>query len=176
MRLCQEFHMPVGQVVQAESLHQYASTVAATPESQLQVEFAQRTGIWCPKPARMWLEDLMEHHHFTARELAVCWKAGPIGWNANQNVPRISTSLAGSVFAYTVVGLMTVFLLSVGYLLLAGDSNPSLGARVAIHIFGVIYLGLCWMASRFILWPRSIAIRVIRSQKTLGGSNATHLS
>lgn len=54
-------------------------------EWQLQAEFAERTGIWCPKPAREWLEHLLQHHGFTVQQLARSWRNNSIGWSAQRN-------------------------------------------------------------------------------------------
>ena len=155
----QYFAGPVAQVVQAGNLHQYASAVVA-PESQLQAEFAQRTGIWCPKPARNWLEQLMEQHHFTAHELGICWKGGSIGWNAEENTQRISTSWTAAVLAYGLVAVLTIYYAAIGIALIATDKTGNPWAMAALLGFGMVYLGVCWMASRFILLPRRIALRV----------------
>lgn len=159
-----------------QHVYQEQPRVIVIPESKLQTEFARTTGIWCPKAARLWLEQLMENHHFTARELAVCWKAGPLGWNSDQCVPRINVSLAGALFAYAVIGVMTLYFLGVAFIVLLGDSTPSLQARIAVYIFGMLYLAVCWMAYRFILWPRRIALRVVRTQEQQGNCHAAHLS
>ena len=132
------------------------------PESQLQAEFAQRTGIWCPKPAREWLEDLMEHHRFTARELAVSWKVGSIGWDADKDNKRITTPWIEAAFAYSMVALLGIYFLAIaGHFIWGSGAGNKWGMAVAYGIGGM-YLGLCWMANRFMLWPRRVALRVRR--------------
>lgn len=132
------------------------------PESQLQAEFAQRTGIWCPKPAREWLEHLMEHHRFTARELVVSWKAGSIGWSADKDIRRIITPWIEAVFAYGMVGILGVYFLAVaGHYIWGGGADYKWAMAVAYGI-GAMYVGMCWMANRFILWPRRVALRIQR--------------
>lgn len=72
---------------------QVVIATAPKPEFQLQKEFAEQTGIWCGKPAREWLECLMDKHGFTGRELGTSWRGGSIGWMDAENRPRISTPL-----------------------------------------------------------------------------------
>jgi hypothetical protein len=47
----------------------YPAALPMKPESQLQAEFAARTGVWCPKGAREWFEELLDQDGFTVREL-----------------------------------------------------------------------------------------------------------
>jgi hypothetical protein len=132
------------------------------PESQLQVEFAQLTGIWCPKPAREWLESLMEHHRFTARELVVSWKAGSIGWNADKDTKRVITPWIEAVFAYGIAGLVGIYFLAVAWHTIWGNGADQKWGMAVVYGTGAMYLGMCWMANRFMLWPRRVALRIKR--------------
>lgn len=132
------------------------------PESQLQAEFAQRTGIWCPKPAREWLEHLMEEHRFTAKELIVAWKAGSLGWNAERDVKKIVTPWIEAVFGYGVAGAMSILFLAWVFPFIFGQGYKPETAWAAVLGGGTVFLGVCWMSNRFMLWPRRIALRVRR--------------
>ena len=163
----QDFHGDVGQVLQAKSVNQYTALVQLAerrPESQLQTEFAQRTGIWCPKPAREWLEHLMENQRFTVRELAVSWKAGSIGWSAEQDARRINTPWLEAVFAYGLVAVLGIYCLAMAVPLIRSGTDGAQWAMAAAYGFCAIYLGTCWMAHRFMLWPRRVALRVRRAE------------
>lgn len=132
-------------------------------EEKLQHEFAQLTGIHdCPKEARAWLQQLMEHHGFTARELAVSWWAKSIGWDKQRNTPCINTPRLEAFFAYGVVAIVGLFCLLVAAALIWGDGNH--WQMLAVYGFCAIYLGVCWMANRFMLWPRRVALRVRRAE------------
>lgn len=86
-------------------------------EWQLQAEFAERTGIWCPKPAREWLEHLLVHHGFTVKQLARSWRNNSIGWSARSNTycinaPRLEGTFlsALSLFClYAVIEALVKF-------------------------------------------------------------------
>ena len=127
-------------------------------ESQLQAEFAQRTGIWCPKPAREWLEGLMEHHQFTSRELAASWSAGSIGWNARKNEERVVTPWVEAAFAYCVVAGLAAYLGSISLLYLLGAINQW-GAAI-VYGLATVFCAMCWVVDRHLLWPRRVALRV----------------
>lgn len=146
------------------------------PESQLQAEFARRTGIWCSKPAREWLEDLMENHRFTVKELAVAWKAGSLGWHTQKDAQKIVTPWIEAVFAYGIVFMMSIYFLALA-LPVIGNSQHDAKSAIAIFGGGFMFLGVCWMANRFMLWPRRIALRIRRIsndpswQTTQGAAN-----
>lgn len=101
----------------------------------------------------------MEEHRFTARELTVAWKAGSLGWNAEKDTRRVITPWIEAAFGYGMV-------ISTGIYFLASSSpwifHPDNHSKTleALVIGGVMYLGVCWMANRFMLWPRRVAMRV----------------
>lgn len=161
----QEFNEHVWQAIQAETVTQTVNVTlpASRPESQLQAEFEQRTGIWCPRPAREWLELLMEKHCFTARELSVAWRAGSIGWNAEKDQKRVATPWPEAVLAYGAIGYIAAYFLLLAYHFVWGDGAEARWGIAMLYGVGAIYLGMCWMAYRFMLWPRRVAQRVLRS-------------
>ena len=133
------------------------------PESQLQTEFAERTGIWCPKDARLWLEGLMEHHGFTVRELSMAWSAKSLGWNAKTGMRAITTPWIEAFGAWAMVALVTALLLSVSVAWIASSAPRSLAADLSVFGAGAVYMGMVWLVCRTMLWPRRIAIRVRRA-------------
>lgn len=162
----QEFYEPVEWVAGRDVVNNHHTTVLQfpqmKPESQLQAEFAQRTGIWCPKPAREWMESLMEHHQFTVRELIVSWKAGTIGWNADKDIKRIVTPWIEAVFAYGMVALVGLYFLAVAVHCIWSSSANNKWEMAVVGGVGAMYLGTCWMANRFMLLPRRVGLRIRR--------------
>lgn len=132
-------------------------------EYQLQEKFAGSTGIWCGKPAREWLERLMDCHGFTGRELGTAWRGGSIGWMGEENQPRISTPLLEATLTRFLIGWagLYCFGMAVAFLLHAlggGDNNKlaMLGVAGAVGLF----LAVFWMGQRYVLLPRRVALRV----------------
>lgn len=167
----QHIHAPINGHVAGRDV--IIKTLESKPESQLQAEFAERTGIWCPKSAREWLESLLAEHGFTVRELRLAWGNSSIGWHATKNEERITTHWFEAFFAWTMAGVLTLYVLVYALNALTADWSAadlrwkmSLGALVLI----VVYMGTCWMLSRFILLPRRVAIRVRATQAI--GENA----
>lgn len=132
------------------------------PESQLQAEFALRTGIWCPKAAREWLESLLNDDGFTVRELSRSWRAGSLGWDARTNERRISTpwfELFGA--AFLMVAILSLFLVT--FLVWATTPIPrSIAADVTLFGIGFVTMGTMWLVEWQMLRPRRIALRVRR--------------
>lgn len=151
------------------------NTAAEKRESQLQAEFAERTGIWCPKSAREWLEKLLEEHGFTVRELKVAWGNSSIGWHAAKNEKRITTHWVEPLFAWTMGGVMTLYVLIYGLKAVQADwSAPNVRLTMwgGAALIAAVYLGTCWMLSRFILWPRRVAIRVRATEEVVDDVDA----
>lgn len=132
-----------------------------TPESQRQAEFVRATGIWCPPKARDVLESLMRDHSFTARELAMAWKADSLGWDTKTGEISIRTPWIEAVGGWLMAAFMIVY-----YLLLVGPlwlkDQRDLRSMAAFLLASAIYLGAAWLIGRFILRPRRIAFRVRR--------------
>ncbi len=143
-------------------------TARRKKESELQAEFAQRTGIWCPKPAREWLEWLMERQQFTAHELFISWKACSIGWNPHDGQPRIVTPRLEAPCAYVVTAISGLYLLLVAWSCFWGAGSGSRWSVMigcsTIGIFGL----MCWFVNNQLLWPRRIALRVRQAMQKTG--------
>ena len=60
------------------------------PESERQAAFKRHTGIHCSREVRHHLEWLMEHHGFTAQELARAWNVNSLVWD--QQARRLKSS------------------------------------------------------------------------------------
>lgn len=106
----------------------------------------------------------MEHHSFTARELAVSWKAGSIGWSARNDAKHISTPWLEAAFAYCALVALGLYCLVMVVLLIWTSPSGHPLVIPAVIGFAVIYLGIYWMANHFMLWPRRVALRVLRHE------------
>lgn len=104
----------------------------------------------------------MEYHRFTARELVIAWKAGSIGWNADKDLKRIVTPWIEAFFAYGIVGFVGLYFLAVAWHNALGNNADQKWGMVVVYGVGGMYLGMCWMANRFMLWPRRVALRIRR--------------
>jgi hypothetical protein len=135
------------------------------PESQLQAEFAARTGIWCPKDAREWLESLLEHEGFTVRDLSMAWSAKSVGWNAKTGERSINTPWIEAVGGWFLVTLVTVLLLSVSLSWVLAPSPRTFAADLAVFGAGAVYLVMVWLVCRSMLWPRRTAMRIRRVER-----------
>lgn len=131
------------------------------PESQLQKEFAERTGISCGKPAREWLEHLMDRHGFTRRELGASWRGGSIGWDYEANQPRISTPVVEAALTRFLIGWAGLYCLAMvaAFLLNALGSNGNKFAMLGVAGALGLFLAVFWMGQTYVLWPRMIALR-----------------
>jgi len=132
-------------------------------EARLQADFAASTGIWCPKEARLWLEDLIEHHGFTGKELRRAWQVGSIGWSTKRGERYISAPLAEAVVGYIYYGGLSVVFF-VPWLAWLLSERPQLNGNqmLALAGCGAIYLGLVWLLANFTFLPRRVALRIQR--------------
>ena len=130
------------------------------PESQLQSEFAQRTGIWCPRLVRETFEWLMENHGFTARELCMAWRANSLSTDANRQQIKIITPWFEAVFGWTMLALVALFFLLLAVPLIFNNDHHNWAVPATLIGTGCVYLGMMWIVSRSSLIPRRIAIRV----------------
>lgn len=145
--------------VRAVHHHYYPDTAVRVPESRQQSQFHNSTGIWCPRCAREVFETLMREHGFTAHELGAAWRADVLQWDARGNTVKISVPLAERLFGWVIVFAMAAYFLGLVVPLILVD-NRSFGTVAAFVVGSVIYLGTCWMAFRFVLWPHRVALRV----------------
>lgn len=131
-------------------------------ESQLQAEFAERTGIWCSRTAREWLEHLMEHHGFVARELAQAWQAGSLSWDVKRDTPRFSTPWLESGFAWGVLTVAGLYVLMMVVLALGARAEKQGLAMLMLGGFLMLFVLLFACINRFMLRPRRVALRARR--------------
>lgn len=134
------------------------------PESKLQADFAERTGIWCPREAREVFEVLMKQHGFVAKELHAAWQADSIVWNRTTRRVEVRAPWFEVAFGYAMVVVMGFYLLVQAAAVLTAARGAA-AAVTAILVTGAIYLGGAWLAVRFVLRPYHVAKRVQRALK-----------
>lgn len=139
--------------------HYYAEAAGRVPESQLQAEFHAHTGMWCTRCAREVLETLMLEHDFTAKDLAAAWRSDTLCWDERAHRMIVRAPLIEAFFGWGLVAMCLAYFLSLVVPAMSG-SNMVFGASLAVG--SAIYLSACWMAFRFVLWPRRVGVRVRR--------------
>lgn len=140
--------------------HYYAESAGRIPESQLQAEFHAHTGMWCSRCAREVLETLMLEHGFTARELYAAWQNDTLFWDGHHHRLEVRTPFFEAVFGWGVVVACLVYFLS--FVLPPMVKGAGVAFGVSLMLGTAIYLSSCWMAFRFVLWPRQVGIKVRR--------------
>lgn len=159
----QKFNGNVNQVAGRDIINE-----AKRPESQLQAEFAEHTGIKkCPKPAREWLEDLLERNAFTISELAVSWKTGAIGWNEKKNAPRMHTDWIDAAFAYLMCFLPISCMLFIAVKAMLSDNKIGIIVLLVAIVFSI---GTFSFTRHFRLVPRWVVLRIWDLEKKQGDS------
>jgi len=83
---------------------------AERPESARQAAFKRHTGIHCSREVRHHLERLMEHHGFTAQELARAWNVGSLVWDQQARRLKSSSRKLDMAAGWTGVIVMTTVL------------------------------------------------------------------
>lgn len=83
---------------------------AGKPESELQATFRRHTGIHCSREVRHHLERLMEHHGFTAQELARAWNVGSLVWDQQARRLRSNARKLDMAAGWTGVIMLTTVL------------------------------------------------------------------
>lgn len=158
----QRFEGPVANAAARDvnHYHYYAEAAGRLPESQLQAEFHAHTGMWCSRCAREVLETLMLEHGFTARELAVAWKNETLRWDVRGHGLEVRVPMLEAVFGWGVVMACLAYFLS--FVLPPLIRGAGLEFGVSLMLGSAIYLSSCWMAFRFVLWPRGVGVRVRR--------------
>lgn len=134
----------------------------ANSESDRQHAFCQRTGIECGPQAREWLEHLMAVRQFTLAALRNAWHHKTIGWNTETQSPWVMTHRLEAVFAWTVLALMSAWMLS--FVTVLALSEPAAGELwlLLVKALGAlgIYLFYFWLLDWCLLRPRSTALKL----------------
>jgi len=83
---------------------------AEKPESERQAAFKRHTGIHCSREVRHHLERLMEHHGFTAQELARAWNVGSLVWDQQARRLRSNARKLDLTAGWAGMAVMTTVL------------------------------------------------------------------
>lgn len=138
-------------------------------EVRRQLDFRKLMGIDCGPRARAWLIHLMEQHQFTASDLSNAWHHKTIGWNYEKQSPWVMTHRLEAVFAWTVVALMSAWMLSFATVLAL--SEPAAGELWLLLIKALGALGIYsfywWLLDRCLLRPRSTALKIEKVLKQM---------
>lgn len=133
------------------------------PESQIQDEFAKRTGIWCYRGAREQLETLLHDHDFTVRELAMAWRASSLSWDPITKTLRVCTPMLEVFGAGLIIALAHTLLLSFAMVWVFSIPTVTPAATVLMGSVIAAYVSMMWFVSRRMIWPRRVALRVQRA-------------
>lgn len=160
----QRFDGPVDQVAAGNIINHFQqpcpgpqSCPYKQDESSRQAEFFSNTGIWCPREARNALEWLMKEHGFTAKELAISWSASSLKWQRESGQIRTNTPLVEALVAWSFVLGMLCFFLALA--LPSVFSENKTAAFPGFAVGTIMYIGSAWLAARFVLIPRRVALR-----------------
>lgn len=128
-------------------------------ESQLQAEFAERTGVWCPRQAREVFERLMECHNFTAPEIARVW-GDTVTWDKISNELRIRISILDlfTAFGLFIALLLFYFIWTVPTVI--ANRHPSASDWGMWFVTSMMYMAGMYFVRRYYIVPRRVAIRI----------------
>lgn len=126
-------------------------------ETRLIDEFTKRVGICCPRGARLTLGKLIGE--FTPRELRIAWKENSLQWNAEANELRFVTPWIEAAMGWGFISSATCFF-AYAFISAFLKSPNNLSFAFTLCAGSLMYAGAFWLAVRYLLWPRRIAIRV----------------
>ena len=136
------------------------------PESELQAAFKQHTGIDCKREVRLQLERLMEHHGFTAQELARAWNVDSLVWDDQSK--RLKS---GSRTVDITAGWAGVIALTVALVISLAEtmfSAPGLFVKpVLLMAICIVYLYITRFVLLATIFPQVTARRVEKTQMDL---------
>lgn len=135
---------------------------AEKPESERQAAFKRHTGIHCSREVRHHLERLMEHHGFTAQELARAWNVGSLVWDQEARRLKSSSRKLDMTAGWGGVIVMTTVLVFALVETMLRMTSPFM--KPALLLFICITYGYM---TRFVLlatiFPQATARRVERT-------------
>jgi hypothetical protein len=130
------------------------------PESKLQAEFFERTGIWAPPGAREKLEMLMSKHNFTAPRLRAAWKENNLCWDVDKNEFIARTYWIELVYGNLLIFVLAIYFIVQGISVVIPSGRESKEILMALVTIFSVYGGLLWMTVRFVITPYQVAKRV----------------
>ena len=154
------FSGPIDQAAAGDVINYYGGPSQSDPEWAIQKAFKKATGITCRREAREWLTDLMQVHGFTGRELGNAWRWGSLGWNKQQNTPKVTISRAEPYFAWGTVAVISLIFAVVASIFIVGPAAGQRYAQSIVEAIALTYLGVLWIIRTILMDPRSVALRV----------------
>lgn len=151
-------HSQIGQVAQQIINHAPQPTVEKKSEHDLQREFKEKTGIDCPKEARNFLNDLLENHNFTIRQLRWAWLCKSIEFDNKTNKVKSNWTVANAVWKWFLLSFVMIAMISV-MLPLPVEKQPIEVFLYVVDKTWLPFLGFAGM-SIFWHWPMITAYRV----------------
>lgn len=140
-------------------LLQMDPTLASLAESQMQVNFYRATGIHCRKRARTQLEDLLDNHGFTVREVRRVWNSGAMTHNRKLDVFEFHSRVLD-----LTIGWLGWFLLSVVFVmyeLTYVEAIQHAMLQSAAFMLGLLgYMAGLMLFFYGFVWPQRIATRI----------------
>lgn len=133
------------------------------PESQLQADFAKRTGIWCPREARVSIELLLTDHAFTAKELAHAWRLRQLTWSRESARLFVKTPVLDALAGWALSAWSTVAFSLSTVQFMTSSVPPTVATTSWYVVLAVSYIVAMTIAAYFFLRPRAIALRVRRA-------------
>jgi hypothetical protein len=128
-------------------------------ESDLQKDFKHKTGIDnCPKEARNFLNNLLENHNFTVRQLRWAWLCKSIEFNTKTNKVKSNWTVANAVWKWFLLSFMMIVMVSV-MLPIPVEKQP---IEVSLYVIEKIWLPFLAFTGMSIFWhwPMVTAYRV----------------
>jgi hypothetical protein len=143
----------------AQNIFNQAQPLASKNEADLQREFKEKTGIDnCPKAARNFLNDLLENHNFTVRQLRWAWFCKSIEFDNKTKLVKSNWTVANAVWKWFLLSFMMIVMVSL-MLPIPVEKNPLEVSFYVIEKTWLPFLAFTGM-SIFWHWPMVTAYRV----------------
>ena len=156
---------------------QLDSTLTRLAESQMQAAFYRATGIYCSKDARIKLEELLDAHGFTVREINRAWTANSIAWDRKSHQIYNVSRIFDLTFGWGGVALSTVIFM-VLMLMFLGNGAALRSPNITMIICGLTmgFTGVVLVFTYTLLYPQKVASRVDRAlSKPLTAQDGAHV-
>ena len=140
---------------------QIGQLLTSLAESTLQANFYATTGMRCGREVRMQMENLMEVHGFTSRELAHAWQTHAIVAEGRDRRLRVASRVLDLTMGWSGAALASLLVVAgmvdvLGVLKPSGHAYPV--AAASGWVFG--YMAAIGFLSYTFIWPQHTAKRV----------------
>lgn len=134
------------------------NTGASLSEAERQRNFFDATGISCCKDAREFYELLLDDGRFSAADLRSAINQKSVRWDFGATQPTIVMPWIEPAFAWLLFGSMGLYTVAAVLALFLGNASGWVAASG--FGFACFCIALMFVADKFILQPRRVAIRV----------------